>query len=113
MEKTTIPRRPFTVDWLCAPNPRPFAHRRLGMRQEDCACADGYRGADCTSQQAVGCVRQLLVTGNFRRGGAGLRARLLLLAGAGRGAAQGPLGAVRHGGCTPDAHDLAGPEGGR
>lgn len=34
-------------------------------------------------------------------------------AGPGRGAALGPLGATRDGGRAPDAHDLAGPEGGR
>lgn len=34
-------------------------------------------------------------------------------AGPGRGAALGPLSATSNGGRAPDAHDLAGPEGGR
>lgn len=46
------------------------------MCEDDCACAKDYTAEDFISQQAVGGVRQRRVTSSFRRGGAGLRARL-------------------------------------
>lgn len=52
VEAITIPRSPFTVDWLVPP-PKTLRARRLSMREEDCACAKDYTGANCTSQQAV------------------------------------------------------------
>lgn len=111
MEKTTIPRNPFTVDWLF-PSPKILRaekteHVRRGLRL--CRILHG-RGLHLPA----GCegMRQLRVTSSFRRGGAELCA-VEAAAGIGRGAAQGRLGAARHGGRAPDAHDLAGPEGGR
>lgn len=82
------------------------------MREEDCACAKDYSGANCTSQQAVGgCVTPRDEQLPAWRGGVARAAEAA--AGPGRGAALGPLSATRNGGRAPDAHDLAGPEGGR
>lgn len=70
-------------------------------------------GLDCTSQQALWGCASFRVTSSFRRGGAGLRARLRPLLDLGEERPLGRVSAVRNGGRAPDAHDLAGLEGGR
>lgn len=83
------------------------------MRKENCACARGYSGANCTSQQAVGCVCVTPRDEHLPAWRGGVARAAEAAAGPGRRAALGPLGAARNGGRAPDAHDLAGPEGGR
>jgi hypothetical protein len=85
------------------------------MREEVCACAKrlpGWGGRTAPPNRLRGeCVTPRDEQLPAWRGGVARAAEAA--AGPGRGAALGPLGATRDGGRAPDAHDLAGPEGGR
>lgn len=83
------------------------------MRKEDSACAKDYGGGwtASPSRPCGGCVIPRDEQLPAWRGGVARAAEAA--AGPGRGAALGRLSAVRNGGRAPDAHDLAGPEGGR
>lgn len=60
--------RPSTQE----PSREKTEHARRGLR----TCKKTTGATDCTSQQAAGVCASLRVTSSFRRGGAGLRARL-------------------------------------